>query len=464
MPASLDHDALRRKLLAELSHRPLALASELTDRLGISQPTFSRLCTAIPGSLLTVGRTRNRRYSARRSIEDLGDRIPLYQIDADGKARRVAMLHPVLPERAFYVEGLSDEFRSGLHDDLPYFLHDLRPSGFLGRAVPVLHPELHAPSDVRNWSGTQVVRYLGRFGWNLSGNLIVGDEAYELYVRRAGDAPDAVDTGRRARTYPERAQSALSTTPGSSAGGEQPKFLATLVPGLKQVIVKFSAPTGDRLGRRQADLLVSEHVAHEVLREHEIEAARSSILLADARMFLEVERFDRTPRGGRSGLLSLLSLDLQYVGSARTWTESAARLASLGVIERNALRNIAWLELFGRLIGNSDMHGANLSFFARGERVLGLAPVYDMHPASYAGQSGNIGDAALDLPSPRLSEALVWDGASQAALQFWKHVAVHRMISKGFRSIAIKNRERVLAYRKAAERLPVETNGPPDDT
>jgi len=449
----MSRDALGRRLLSELAHLRLASGSDLSGRLGISQATFSRLTTSMADKLLAVGRGRARRYAARRSIPDLGDQVPVYQVGVDAKARKVAVIHPVLPE-AFYVEALSEDYTSRLHDDLPYFLNDIRPSGFLGRLVPSQHPELEAPSDVRNWSGTQVLRYLGRFGWNLSGDLIVGDEAYERYVRQAGDPPDRVEFRRRARRYPERAANALESPPGSSAGGEQPKFLAFLVPGPGPVIVKFSALMTSALGRRQADLLVSEHVAHEVLRKHGMKAARSSVLLAEGRTFLELERFDRDSSGGRRGLTSMLALDAEYVGSLRTWTESAAGLAKLGIIDQAMRSDAAWLDLFGRLIANNDRHGANLSFFVRGERVLSVAPAYDMHPASYAGQSGNLAYRPFDPPSPSPSDAAVWDQASLAALDFWHRVAAHRMVSRGFRGISARNAERVVAYRKTAERLP----------
>jgi hypothetical protein len=45
-------------------------------------------------------------------------------------------------------------------------------------------------------------------------------------------------------------------------------------------------------------------------------------------------------------------------------------------------------ELGERGFANTDMHGGNLSFTMLGSRVVGLAPVYDMLPAQYAGQQG----------------------------------------------------------------------------
>lgn len=453
MAPPLDRQLLERRLIAELARVRQASAPELQQYLGISQASFSRLASSMGERLFVTGNGRARRYAARRSIEGVGDRVPLYEVNERARARRVAVLHALLPQ-AFFVEATSEDFTSALHADLPYFLNDLRPSGFLGRIVPFQHPELEAPRDVRLWSGTHALRYLSRFGWNLSGDLIAGDDAFARYLAHASDPPDLVLSRHRARRYPELAEGVLSAVPGSSAGGEQPKFLVTRAPGPTALIVKFSPPTKDAAARRPADLLVCEHLAHAVLRHHGRQAARSSLLTAGGRTFLEVERFDRTSSGGRRGLLSLLALDAEFAGRLRTWSDSVAELVRLQIVKASVLEEVKWLELFGHLIGNSDMHGGNLSFFSRGSRVLALAPAYDMLPASYAGQAGNIVERALDLGPPSPAHAGVWDAASRAALDFWRRVKANRSISAGFRRIAGANVEKVIAFRRACERLP----------
>ena len=40
------------------------------------------------------------------------------------------------------------------------------------------------------------------------------------------------------------------------------------------------------------------------------------------------------------------------------------------MVSADAGPQVAWRQLFGRLIGNSDMHPGNLAFFVRGTRVL----------------------------------------------------------------------------------------------
>jgi hypothetical protein len=445
-------DDTERRLLAELAVLGSAAAPDLQRRLGISQATFSRLVGRLGERLLVTGKARARRYLARRSIEGLGDRVPVYAIDEAARTRKVLTLHAVLPE-GFYVESLVGDFDSSFYSDLPYFLHDLRPSGFLGRHVGRRHPELELPDDTRLWSGTQTLRYLGLHGWNLPGNLIAGDAAFALYLAHAAKPPDVVEPRLRSRRYAALALDALASVPGSSAGGEQPKFLASR-PGSVPLLVKFSPPTTDAVGRRQAELLVAEHIAHRVLAKHGRRASRSSLFVARDRTFLEVERFDRTPSGGRMGVLSLLALDAQFVGRLRNWSDSVRSLVERKIVAPAALGEVRFLELFGKLIGNTDMHAANLSFLVAGERVLGVAPAYDMLPARYMLQAAHVFDGPLELDAPVPSDAGVWDGASTAAIHFWRELATERSVSAGFRRIATENAAAVTAWRRLGALLP----------
>jgi hypothetical protein len=404
--------------------------------------------------LLVVGKARSTRYAARRVIDGVGNRTPIYEISSNGKGTRIAVLHSLLPDR-FYVEPLSPDLDSGFYEDLPYFLFELRPSGFLGRMVPRQHPDLDLPGDVRLWSAAHTLLYLTRFGYNLTGNLILGDLAFSRYVSAAQDPPGAVPANQRRRRYPQMAADVFRTAAiGSSTGGEQPKFLTARLPGPTPVIVKFTPPDTDWLSRRRSDLLVAEHVAHEVLTAHGRTAARSELVIVGPQTFLEVARFDRTPEGGRVGLLSLLALDVHFVGRARSWTDSTSRLADQGVVAPDTVQKVRWLELFGGLIANNDMHAANLSFFVRGSRVVGLAPAYDMLPALYAGQQGPRHAVSFEPPPLTAADAPVWDTASRAAIDFWRRVAAHDHVSEDFRAIAHDNAARIETWRKAGRLLP----------
>lgn len=441
-------------LLAELQRRGPASAPELCERLGLSQPVFSRLVKGLGESLLRVGRARATRYSARRTLQGVGDRCPVYEVAENGTTRRAAILHAVSPA-GFFVESETAEPKGGYYADLPWFLDDQRPAGFLGRRLPRLHPELEAPADVRLWSADHCLRYLARHGWNMPGAFVVGDGAFALFLRYAQAPPETLAASERAAAYPRLAERDLgSDLPGSSAGGEHPKFLAWRDPGAVAVLVKLSPRRRDATSRRMADLLICEHLAHVTLRAHGRQCPRSEIVEADDRVFLEVERFDRLPGGGRRGVVSLMALDAEFLGRLRTWSDSARELAKLGVIPEDTVREVLWLEWFGKLIANSDMHHGNVSFFTRGTTVLGLAPAYDMLPMAYAPAAGDLPERPFEPPLPTADVAPYFGAVVAAAADFWDAVAAERRVADELRLIAASNAERVRALASLGWRLP----------
>jgi hypothetical protein len=437
VPARLDIETLRARLLGHLALGP-STARDALGRLGISQPAFSRLVGQSRSDLLVVGRGRGTRYAALRDIRGVGSSTPIYQIQESGSARKLAVLHAVR-SRGFYLES-ADDTDSAFFEDLPYFLDDLRPSGFLGRLVPRRHPELEAPPDIQLWNADQCLAYICRYGWNLPGNLIVGDAAFRLRLQNIESPPDLVPAARRESEYPVLASDVMSLgVAGSSAAGEQPKFLASRTPGPVPVLVKFSPPVSDPVGQRLADLLVAEHVAHETLTAHGHLAARSEIVRGGDRVFLEVERFDRLAGDGRRGLISLFALDVQFVGRLHSWSDTATHLVALRKIDASVGSAIRWRELYGRLIANNDMHAANLSLFTDGLRVTGLAPAYDMLPMAYSVQQGHLRDPSLTLPIPDPGDAPIWNEVCQAAADFWSRLSAHPLVSPDFRRVAEAN-------------------------
>lgn len=452
--ASFEDEQRLQALRGHLALVGVASARELCQKLGVSQAAFSRLVSRHPDALLVIGRGRATRYAARRTIVDIEATIPVFGIGPDGSARRLATLHPVLAE-AFWVESHDDTVPARYFSDLPYFLNDLRPSGYLGRLIAKEHAELGHPSDIRLWSADHCLRYLARLGWDTVGNWIVGTRAMDLYLERRLRPAPGVAARERARRYPELAADVLARgRAGSSAAGEQPKFLTTKLPEGTDVLVKFSPPVTDSAGRRGADLLIAEHLAHRVLAKHGMKAAHSELVFAGERAFLEVERFDRTAAGGRLGVLSLYALDAEFVGSFRSWSESARRLVELGHLGDATCQEIAWAETFGRLIANDDMHFANLALFTDGTRVVGLAPLYDMTPALYAAAEGNVTTPLFDPRAPAANEAAVWDSASRAALDFWASMAKDVRVSEELREVAQTNRGIVERWREVARHLP----------
>jgi hypothetical protein len=427
--------------------------TQLRRRLGVSQSVFSRIAASVADDLLVVGKTRAARYAARRTVPRVGTRLGIYEIDEHATTRRIGTLH-AQGTTGFFVEAESEDVDSRFYGDLPYFLDGMRPAGFLGRAVPRQHPELELPDDVRLWSGDQCLIYLSRHGWDLSGNLIVGEEAFRLLLESVQTPRPSVAREDRAREYPRLAASAIAGgNPGSSAVGEQPKFLTRRDAGV-DVLVKFSPPVTDLTTRRTADLLVCEHLVHRVLTEHGQPAVKSELISAENRVFLEVERFDRFPGGGRRGVISLQALDAEFVGSLRTWRESAEALANRRIIDVETRDAIRMLGIFGGLIANSDMHPGNLSFFTRGTRVLGLTPSYDMLPMRYAARDGHGMDAEFEPPLPTPGDASMFRIARKAATELWERASNHEQISTEFRAIAASNLAKLRALAEVERRLP----------
>lgn len=148
---------------------------------------------------------------------------------------------------------------------------------------------------------THALRALRVHGHDVAGNLLVGEPARDRFPASPVLDPAAEDG--KAAHYARLAQvTARGELPGSSAGGEQPKFTAWAVTpdGARHVIVKFSEVEEGPVSERWRDLLLAEHLALETPRETGIAAATTRIFEHGAQRFLEVERFDRVGAATRT--------------------------------------------------------------------------------------------------------------------------------------------------------------------
>lgn len=417
-------------------------AAEIAERLAVSQPTVSRLLARHTPPVLALGRGRAARYGLRRAIRALEGDLPVYRIDAEGRASEIGLL-AVLHGGVWYqsLEGGT----SMIYDDLPWFLDDMRPQGFIGRVLAGGAQDLGLPARLSDWSTDQSLYWMAQRGEDAVGNLIVGAESLHRFLAMPAALPVA-------RTdYPALAARALAgDVGGSSPGGEQPKFTALVADddGLAHpVLVKFSEPLDTPSGRRWADLLIAESLAAEMITEADIAAARSQAFELDGRMFLEVERFDRVGVHGRRGLISLAAVDDQFVGGRQGWHASALALVGQRLLSAEDAERIAWLSAFGAFIANSDMHFGNLSLLFDGRWPLRLAPSYDMLPMLYAPQRGEVRDPPFE-PRLPLSRALAQGRAAQPlAIRYWQRLATDTRVTPAFRTIASANAASVAALR-----------------
>jgi hypothetical protein len=144
----------------------MATAAELEQELSKSRRW---LWTHLPqqvaaGSIIKMGARRDARYGLRRAIEGIGSVWPLRRVGRTGVIEELGTLYALVADQYYFeprTEAVRRGFKSPVPDHgLPYFLHDQRRGGFLGRAVPLRYPELQLPQRVTDWTNDHCLRYL----------------------------------------------------------------------------------------------------------------------------------------------------------------------------------------------------------------------------------------------------------------------------------------------------------------
>ncbi|MDB6000790.1 MAG: phosphatidylinositol kinase [Rhizobacter sp.] len=449
----------RSQLETVLARRSSVSAPELAAALGVSVPTLHRMLPELAGRVVVTGKARRTRYALRRGLRGELAELPIYQVDEAGRAHPLTKLALVRPQGSWMsLEGtdwpVPQEARDGWWDGLPYPLYDMRPQGYMGRQLArAEHRQLEVSADPKEWSDDDVVHVLSRSGSDVSGNLILGDRAYERWLQAKLAPAELLKADAVGPTYASLAEQAIATgVPGSSAAGEFPKFSALReLPGslTPHVLVKFSGALsgddGSSAVRRWSDLLVCEHLALACAGQLSgVESARSRVVMHAGRTFLEVERFDRHGLFGRSPLASLETVNAAFIGeSTNDWARLAQRLAGVRLLSADAALRIERLWWFGRLIANTDMHLGNLSFRPRG--VFEPAPAYDMPPMLYAPLAGGeVPTRAFEPPLPLPAQRAVWTQACEAAVVFWQRASADSRISEAFRATCAANAVRLV--------------------
>ncbi len=418
-----------------------ALTSVEIQRLtGRSQPWVSARLRALGDRVVRVRQGRSFSYVLARSAFGSDDRIPVWTVDPYGNSTWTLDLRPLAAGR-FALELAPGTSRlwmgdsgAGQYDDLPWFLSDLRPQGFIGRATAasLVARKASFPADPRDWQTGHIGRYLVANGDDLPGNLQVGHQA-GLRVRRA-------PVGRDQDEYQALAEAALQgEAPGSSAGGEQPKFAVYSAERSAHVIVKFSPEGTDTVAERWRDILVTEHEASRVLRQCGIPAGETRLFADGGRLFLESDRFDRRGEHGRLSMFSLQAVDAEFVGHGANWTDAVTGLHDRGLVAFEHVHDVQLLHAFGVQIGNTDMHLGNLSVGIDGD-MFRLSPVYDMCSMCLAPTQNRL------MPIERLpawgqatQQVYSWDlelTIRDLSREFWKGVAVNEHSSSELTAFA----------------------------
>lgn len=429
---------LETAIVATLGARGLSTSAELQALTGKSQPTLSRALRALDGQVVAIGQGKATRYGIAQTIRGIAAQQTLWWTDPRGVAERWGVL-TFLAGDALHVSARGIDVLT--RGQLPWFLAPLKLQGFLGREWA---SRLGLDRDPERWPLDQV----------LFGALRIDDPigAISLGEPVGESVPEApVDLAARAGFYDALAADVTATLPaGSSAGGEQSKFLTGLASG-ERVLVKFSPPRGTPFGERWHDLLHTEALALQVLAEHSVPVATTRVVESASRTYLESTRFDRVGAhgAGRRHVVALDAIHAQFVtGSRQNWPATCDALVlqrRLTPLDAAAVRA---LFDFGRLIGNTDMHFGNLSLWVDDPAAgrFALAPLYDMLPMRWRtdGYQG-LQDYALFEPPPNLTRPVAADGLSPrtVATEFWRRASRHAPLSRALRAVASEMAARV---------------------
>lgn len=428
-------DDLSAQLLAVLAARGVANSGSLQAALRRSQPTVSRLLAGAASQLLVLGAGRSTRYALPKSILGQSAQQPLFAVHEDGRIVPWGRLSFISGQRVHVQAQGVDVLLQGR---LPWFLAPLRAEGYIGRQQARALREWGLPANPEQWTLEQSL-FAALRTRDAPGALVLGDGL-------DADGPSVPPTD--AADWDTLADATAASGPaGSSAGGEQAKFLTHSGHDGSALLVKFSPPRHTPFGARWHDLLHAEALALMVLKAHGVSVAECTVFETARRSFLASKRFDRHGPQGRSHVVPLHAVHDAFVpGPRQHWAATCEALARQRRLPTDAANQARALLHFGRLIGNNDMHFGNLSLHvALPDLAAGrfsLAPVYDMlpmrwRPDSHSGELGLL---------PFTPEPIDLQSAAQpVAAEFWHRAAQTAALSAEFRALAAEMARRVAA-------------------
>lgn len=434
-----------QRLLAHLQQHGASTSADLQLALRVSQPTVSRLLAELSGQVVVLGRGRASRYAVAQPIGTFAAQHTLWRVDANGQTQAVGDMS-LLARSQIHIAatGVDLLFEPSGGQELPWLLAPLRAQGFLGRLQATRLAALGVPTNPALWN-THDVLLAALHTHDAPGSLLLGDIDLHAAVR----PPPLIPANQPGQMLDAVAQDLARTLPaGSSAGGEQPKFLAVNSGG-QPVLVKFSPPLGTPFGDRWHDLLHAESLASRVLQQHGQAAALSEVITTPQRTYLVSQRFDRIGSTGRTHVVALGAIHPAFVpGPWVHWASTCDALARQGRLSTQDAQSATFQLQFGRLIGNTDMHAGNASAWVLGDTLaemlrgrFKLTPSYDMLPMRFKPDPmlGGLVDYAAFEPDTRL----ITPAVRQAAVDYWAALSAHSQVSEGLRELAATMRQRV---------------------
>lgn len=435
-------------LLRLLTTHGAMASADIQAALKISQATVSRLVADLSDEVVKLGAGRSTRYGVAQPIGKYAAQQPIWAMDETGGVQRVGTL-TLLEKFEIHVasQGLNAFFVPSAKSELPWYLMPLRAQGYLGQMLAQSLAMHDVDAQPERW-GTPEILLAALFTHDAPGALLLGDDTL-----KTASAPRKLPATDMGATLDALAQDVAQYQPaGSSAGGEQPKFMAILDDGT-HVLVKFSPPRGTPFGDRWGDLLLAEVLCNESLALHGFKVAKNSLVQTSSRTYLLSERFDRIGQFGRRHVVSVGAAHAAWVkGSYASWSSTCDALQRQGRLSQKEAQDVSDIAQFGRLTGNNDMHSGNASLFVAGQTLADiakgqfeLAPVYDMLPMRWR----PLRDLGLPDYAPfAVAEIVATDRARQAARHFWATLASQPLVSEPLRAVAATMAERMVLVQK----------------
>ncbi len=419
----------------------IATNDDLQKNCNLTARQVSLALKKLGKSIIKIANGRSPKYALTKQAFFAGDSINIWEVDNFGKHSCIAALRP-LYTGGFFIDkdtGMPSTFlgvnKNGLYDDMPYFLQDMAPKGFLGKKIAknLANAEMGFPSSLNDWNNDHLGRYLLANTEASIGNLKFGNNV-TLNIRK--------DFAKHNRSdYLNIADDIISNdTILSSAGGEQQKFTTYCRDINAHVLVKFSPKGDSENAQRWKDILITEHYAAKVLNEGGIvTAAETHIFEQGGRLFLESKRFDRCDKHGRRSMLSLSVIDAEFVGHAENWLNTAEHLFGDDLITRQDLFNVEYLSVFAKLIHNTDTHLGNISFETHNDGFA-LLPIYDMCSMGFAPKSNGeiVPFDYKELDIKVSSDISIINLKAMVIGSFWTNVYNEPMISDAFKAFIKK--------------------------
>ena len=322
------------------------------------------------------------------------DPVVAGELRFDEKGRQVFVYGRSYLERANAEPIYQSELplRQGAHEPvngLDHFscLRDAAPDAW-GRRV--IENRLFGRREVVAGGGVDEATYLLHSGSDRTGALDFQASASEYIPRDHREASlselhEAAELLATDQPIPAELEEALNH--GTSIGGARPK--AAITGEKAKYVAKFSVSTD------HFQIVKAEYVAMTLAARLGMDVAKVTLDKAAGKDVLLVERFDRYC--GASGWcrrslvsgLSVLGLDEKWAREA-TYPNLVDQVRMHGLAFRKDARELFSRLVFNVLVGNTDDHARNHSFFVGGKTIR-LTPAYDITPFPRAGGEASHG-------------------------------------------------------------------------